>query len=235
MAESRRRQNVRRSRCPNCHQRGHFASECTASVSQFSSSTTFASIFSASSAQTTSSFPSSSTSVSSISVPSPISKWHELNESPESLYLPNEMSTVSKEPPSKKLDTEDEPLLDGKSFHYAGQSFHWDPTSVDTVYDNPAADDVEPSESPIAAVASPHIFTKDYNAYIQTLSPAGMSCEHQRCQAIYECKICHGICHYESKCRLLPSCKPFWWCMRPGIMFNCITIQFHTDSAAFRY
>ena len=74
-----------------------------------------------------------------------ITKAHESNESTESLDLLDETNTVIKEPPFKKLDTEDEPLWDGKSFYYVGQSFHWDPTLVDTVYDNPAAEDVEPS------------------------------------------------------------------------------------------
>ena len=225
MAESRRRQNARRSRCPNCRQRCHFASECTASVSQPSSYTTFASVSFAFNAQTTSSFTSSYSSVSSISVPPTITKAHESNEFTESVDLPIESSTVSKEPSSKKLDTKDEePMWDGKSFHYAGQSFHWDHTLVDTVYDNSAEANVEPSESPIAVMVPPPISTKEYNAYFRTLSPAAMSREHQRFRDTNECKICHGIGHYESKCRLLPSCKPCWWCKRPNIMLNFITI-----------
>ena len=105
MAESRRRQNLRCKRCPNYRERGHVASKCTATVFQPSSSTTFASVCSVSFAQTTSLFTSSSIFVSSIFVHLPLSKAHELNETSEFFGLINVTSTVSKNPPLKKLDT----------------------------------------------------------------------------------------------------------------------------------
>ena len=156
MTDSRRRRALRHNRCPNCRQRGHFASECTASFATLpSTSATYTSGSSAFVSQTSSSFSTTFTSMSSISVPPSLVLADEFNKLPASLDLPNETSTVSKEQPSQNLyDKDDEPVWDGKSFHYAGQSYHWDPILVDTVYENPSAKVVEPSESPIARSGS---------------------------------------------------------------------------------
>ena len=135
MTDSRRRRALRHNRCPNCFQRGHFSSECTASFATLlSTSATYTSGSFAFMSQTTSSFYTTFTFMSSISVPPSLVSADEYNELPETLDLPNETRTVSKEPLFQNLyDKDDEPVWDGKSFHYAGQSYHWDPILVDTV------------------------------------------------------------------------------------------------------